>query len=80
MRDVFALQYRQGGSERQTQIGAGVAVGDREDVDVVQKVLVGDDAVYAGYQRIGECGAIKVLCDWIRQSCRYSRGNRNVVP
>ena len=59
---------------------AGVAVGDREDVDVIQQVLFADDAVDTGNQRARQRVAVDMAGDGLRQAGVYSRGSRKRVP
>jgi hypothetical protein len=46
--------------ERQRQVGAGVAVGHREHVDLVQVRALGDDTFDAGAQRAVQSDAVEV--------------------
>ena len=47
------------GLQRQREVGAGVAVGHREHVDLVDHFLARDEAVDAGAQRGGELRAVE---------------------
>ena len=44
-------QHAKRGAHRQAQVGAGVTVSNRENIDFIEKRLVRNDTVDAGLQR-----------------------------
>lgn len=74
------VQHCERRPERQAQVRAGIAVGDREYVDAIEIILLADDAVYAGNEGTRQRVAVKVICKHRGQARCYSRGNRKVVP
>ena len=62
-------------TERKAQVGAGIAVRDREYIDTVQKILLANDAVNAGTQ--GVCKVVSVQLEvtgqWIRSRQSFAR-------
>jgi hypothetical protein len=57
----FALERGQHGRERHRHVGAGVAVGHREHVDLVDVVRACEQPVDAGAQRVGELRTIELF-------------------
>ena len=57
----LAIEGGEHGGEGHRQVGAGVAVGDREDVDLVEVVGLLEQAVDAGAQGVGEAQAVEGL-------------------
>jgi hypothetical protein len=49
---VCLLQHRQCGAKRQAQVGAGVTIRDRENIDLIKDFLLVDDAVNSRNERI----------------------------
>ena len=58
---ALLLQYGQGRSERQRQVRSRVAIGNREHVDVIQKILGADDPVDARYECVGQRRTVEVF-------------------
>ena len=47
-------EYAESGAKRQTQVRACVAIGNRENIDAIEILLLPDNAVNSGHQRVRE--------------------------
>lgn len=56
-----ALEYTESGTERQTEVGTGIAVRDRKNIDAIQELLLGDDTMNSRYQRLCQNIAIQIF-------------------
>lgn len=62
------LEYTESGTERKTEIGTGIAIRDREDIDAIQELLLRDDTMDSRYQRLRQNIAIDVPArDFVQQ-------------
>ena len=64
----FFFEDRKRRAQRKAKVGARVTVGNREHVNVIQKILLADNAMDTGYQRLGERPAVEMACGVIRQT------------